>query len=314
MHVTFSSLGMYSVVDADIGVAEINGVGGHAAPQLWIPVRVNIHHGVMQPHDGYEFVAIGGKLSVAGEPFSRAIPSPIGVRIQPNFNKTNESCLLEFPLDAVRIAALERLRLGGDLKVHLDAELEVMQLRALSARQPDQPLVETVWGQVQRHRLRFSADVVIPRTVWIDRVLPRVGYGIVHLVELPAIPLESTKAMANAFEALRQAQEFHRNGHYTEAVGKCRIALEEFFEPGTMTDPAGVTRSVATLKTSWETRLGKATYAWLNQTLSALKSGTNRPHHLASATYSQFDSQMIQMVTTAVVAYAAKHLAPDAVP
>ena len=57
--------------------------------------------------------------------------------------------------------------------------------------------------------------------------------------------------------------------------------------------------------------MGKATYAWLNQTLAALKAGSNKPHHLASATYSQFDSQMIIMVTTAVVSYAAKHLAGD---
>ncbi len=306
---------MYNVVEAEIVVAEINGVGGYPAPQLWVPIRISVSHGAMKPHDGYEFIALGGRLSAAGNPLSRAIPCAVGFTIQPRFSELkNQLHNLEFPLDAVRIAALERLRNGGDLKVRLEAQLEVMQLRALNLGPPGQPMLETAWAPVQRHRLWFTTDVTIPQTVWIQRVLPNVGYGVVHLIEIPAISAVAHEALRDAFEALRQAQELHKTGLYPEAVGKCRVALENFFDYPEVKDTRGVTRRVPTLKASWETRLGKATYDWLNQTLSALKSGTNKPHHLASATYSQFDSQMIQMVTTAVVAYAAKHLAEGTAP
>ena len=311
MHVSFSSLGMYSVVDADIGVTEINGVGGYFAPQLWLPVRVNVHHGVMRPTDGFDFVALNGRFSVGGEPFARAMPSLIGFTLQRQFNKNQQHQTLEFHLDATRVAALERMRNGGDLKLHIDLEIEVIQLHALNSSSQEQPLVETRWAHVQRYRLHASADILIPRTTWIERVLPRLGFGTVHLIELPALPVAAVKEMKEAFEALRQAQAFHHVGQYSEAVGKCRVALEGFFEYPAVTDAGGITRNVPTLKSSWQTRLGKATYDWLNQTLSALKAGTNKPHHLASATYSQFDSQMIQLVTTTVVAYAAQHLAPD---
>lgn len=312
MQASFSSLGMYSVAEAEIVVAEINGAGGYAAPQLWVPLRISVSHGAMKPHDGYEFIAVSGRLLTGGQLVARASPNPVGFTIQPRFNELkNQLHHLEFALDASRLAALERQRAGGDLKVRLEAELEVMQLRALNLNPQNQSMLEAVWGQVQRHRLRFGVDLSVPKSVWIERVLPQVGHGVIHLIELPAIPVSAGEGMKHGFEALRQAVELHKTGHYPEAVGKCRVALEEFFEYPEVKDDAGVTRRVPTLKSSWETRLGKATFTWLSQTLAALKAGSNKPHHLASATYSQFDSQMLIMVTMAVVSYAAKHLGED---
>lgn len=309
MEASFSSLGMYNVVQADIKIAEINGVGGSASPQLWLPLVIHVSHGAIKPHEGFEFIAMEGELRLNGLPFVRSSRTPVGFVLQPRFSTLkNQRHTLEFPLDAARVAALESARAGGDLTLRLEVNLEVQQLHALNTPPPGQ-LVETVWGQTGRHRLNLGVEIIVPRSVWIERVLPRVGYGEVHLIELPAVSVESTEVMTHAFEALRQAQELHKAGLYSEAVGKCRVALEEFFEYPAVTT-GGITRNVPTLKSSWETRLGKATFDWLNQTLSALKAGTNKPHHLASATYSQFDSQMLQMVTTAVVSYAARHLSP----
>jgi hypothetical protein len=314
MHVSFSSLGMYNVVEADINPDEINGVGGYSSPQIWLPIRIHVSHRAIKSHEGFEFISLAGQIHLEGRPFARSSPVPVGFTIQPRFSelKSQYHCL-EFPVDHSRVAALEKVRAGGDLKLRLDAALEVVQLHALNQSSPGQ-VVDTVWGQVQRHRLHLNADLVIPRAAWIERVLPNIGFGVVHLVELPAVSIEGNSYLTHAFEALRQAQELHRSGHYPESVGKCRVALEEFFEYPAVTDGAGITRNVPILKSSWETRLGKATYDWLNQSLAALKAGTNKPHHLASATYNQFDSLMIQMVTTAVVSYAAKHLEADVVP
>ncbi len=303
MNVSFSSLGQYNVVDVDIDVNEINGVGGVAAPQVWLPMRLNVSHGALAAHDGFEFIALSGRLFLDGHYFVRSLPTPVGFTIQPGFpTLKNQLHYLEFALDAAKVEALEKVRNGGDLRVRLEASLDVMQLRAL---RPGTAGHNPVWAQVQRYRLQLSTDLAIPRSTWIERVLPRVGYGTVHLFELPAITPEQDGKLAHAFEALKKAQEFHRTGHYAQAVGMCRVALEEFFEPKPVTE-GGVTRQVPVLKSSWETKLGKATYEWLNTSLSALKSGTNKPHHLASVTYSQFDSHMLQMITLVIVSYAAK--------
>lgn len=311
MNISFSSLDQYNVVDATVDPAEINGVGGYAAPQIWIPFRIHVSHGALKAHQGFEFITLSGQLSANSNPIARAMPVSLSFTIQPRFKELkNQYHCLEFPMDNAGIAALEKLRNGGDLSLRVDARIEVMQLRALNLNTPG-PLAETVWGQVVRHQLHANIDLVVPRDVWIKRVLRGVGFGIIHLIEMPAISIEQDNTCAHAFEALRQANLLHKEGRYGDAVGKCRTALEEFFEYPEVTGPDKITRRVPKLKSSWETKLGRATYEWLNSSLAALKAGTNKPHHLASATYSQFDSQMMQMIATAVVAYAARHDPPE---
>jgi len=150
--------------------------------------------------------------------------------------------------------------------------------------------------------------VTVTRDVWTSRVLPQVGYGVVHVLEFPATPLEACASMDHAFKALKQAQELHKIGLYDEGVGKCRVALEKFFEYEDKTGGDGKTRRTPVFVKSWETKLGKSTYDWLNGSLGAIKDAANRTHHSPNIHYSQFDSQMIIAITTAVVAYAARTL------
>ena len=152
----------------------------------------------------------------------------------------------------------------------------------------------------------------IPQTHWIERVLPAVGYGKVHIVEFPAAPLDACAALDHSFKALKQAEEKHRLGFYDDAAGKCRLAIEPFFDHEPIIDPTQPeSRKKPVLKKSWETKLGKATHDWLKATLGSIKEASNAPHHSPNEHYSQLDSQMILAVTTAVVAYIARTIKPE---
>lgn len=307
MRASFSSLGMYSVAEAEIIENEINGVGGHAAPQIWLPLRIHVSHGAMGPEDGYEFISLSGQLVVDGVTFSNALPAPINTTIQPQFREIRGALhYLQFPLNPTQVNALERRRAGADLKIHLRAELEVMQLRLLGERPSGNAMRNPIWGQVCRHRLQLTADVSILRSAWIERVLPRVGFGLVHVLELPAIALDSCIALKKAFDALAKANELHKDGHYTEAVGRCRVALEEALEREEVKAENGENKTVTVPKEKWQERVGDATYEWLMKTRAAIKAECNPAVHRIGAAYSQFDSQMIIMVTTAVVVFAAR--------
>jgi len=113
--------------------------------------------------------------------------------------------------------------------------------------------------------------------------------------------------MDHAFKALQQAQELHKIGLYDEAVGKCRVALDKFFEHEEKTGDDNKIRRVPILAKSWEKKLGKCTYDWLNNSLAVLKEAANKSHHSPNAHYDQFDSQMIIAITTTLVAYAARN-------
>ena len=307
MRASFSSFDQYSIAEVEISEMEVNGSGGVAAPILSVPLRLSAEHGYMAVQDGLEIVSLRGEifantgLNLVSELIHIGFIMPQSCR-----GYKNQHYYLRFPMNSICIATLEQIRAGGDLKFRLDAHLVVNKLRALNQQVPNKPTINTVWGYVQPHKLSLQAELTIPREAWTSRVLNGVGYGQIHIIELPAVPLSACASLGNAFKALQQAQELHKIGLYGEAVGKCRVALEQFFEHEERTGDDNKTRRVPILAKSWEEKLGKITYDWLNNSLSALKSAANKSHHSPNSHYDQFSSQMIIAITITLVAYAAR--------
>ena len=215
----------------------------------------------------------------------------------------------EFPLDARRIEAIERLRQGGSLQCRLDVQVHVDEYGIVPAHvESKRP---ALWGLLTVHRLTLQEGFQIPQSDWVERVLPNIGYGKVHLLEFPAAPLEACAALDHSFKALKQAEEKHRLGFYDDAAGKCRLAIEPFFDYEPVDPIHPDSRKIPVLKKSWEAKLGKATYDWLKTTLGSIKDASNPPHHSPNEHYSQLDSQMILAITTAVVAYITRTIKPE---
>lgn len=308
MRDSFSSHERYGIASAAINENEINGMGGAHAPTLMLPVRMDFHIHPEDPRVGFRFLTLNGRLGVAHQPFAVALPADINIQLRSDYKLLGDQLhYLNFALDQARIAYLERIRNGGDLKLTIDLRLTVEKVYAL--HEPPIPH-DAAWGLVNRLDVHLQKEITIPRSAWISRVLPQIGYGTIHLIELPAIPLAAVECYKEAFQALQRAQEHHKQGNFDEAAAACRVALERFFDYPEVTGPDKLTRKVPTLKKSWETKLGQATYEWLNGSLRAVKQATNPPHHAPGPHYDQFEAQMLIMITVAIVAYAAKHDLP----
>jgi hypothetical protein len=314
MRAHFSSYGGYAA-ELEIVESEFRGGGGHSMPQFILPLRLDAWLHSKQPRDGLEIVSLSGKLWIGGVCSISSNPATVNYLLQTRRNALKDHPLgLEFSTTAGAVADLERHRNGGDLQFKFDATLVVRRLSMLHEPPGENQMGQPVWGFVAEEHQRLQANVRIPRDTWVQQVLRGVGYGAVHILEFPAAPLEACAALDNAFQSLKQAQQFHHTGHYDDAVGKCRIALEQFFEYEDRTEKQGekeVVRRVPFLKKSWETKLGAAAYAWLDGAFSAIKGASNRSHHSPIAHYSQLDSQMILAVTTATVAYAARAMGEE---
>lgn len=308
MRTSFSSQERYQVATVEVPETEINANGGAHAPVLMLPVRVDYHIHPENPRIGMRFAALQGQIDLEHRPFAVAPAVNVNVLLRSEFTALSDQLhYLNFPLDAGRIAFLERVRNGGNLKFSVRFTLTVEKLLALH----DPPIPhDAVWGSVYRHDLHIHQEITVPASAWTSRVLPQIGYGSVQVIELPAIPLASVENYKEAFQALRQAQEHHKQGLYDEAAGLCRVALERFFDYPEVTGTDNLTRRVPTLKKSWETKLGKATYDWLNGSLGAIKQASNPPHHKPGPHYDQLEAQILIAITVAVVAYAAKHDLP----
>ncbi len=232
------------------------------------------------------------------------MPIPVtSVRVTHEFRDSKDNWVpVAIPLDRVRLATLENQRNGGDMKLTFDFELSVDELVVL--KRLNLGYNSVVWGLKDHHSISANhIQIVIPRSNWINQVLPATGYGKIHIIELPAIPIESSSQLRAAHSALLQAQEMYNQGFYDDTVGKCRLALEPFFEVNEA--------KKMILKTSWETRLGKATYNWLNEASIALKQPTNRPHHSPAMYFNRLAAQMLLAVTTAVVVLCGASATPE---
>jgi len=298
------SLGGWVVADVDVPANGISGGGRAELPVLLVPLRLNLRC-LKSPGLSIDFREIRCRVSPFDSTYiAESRPCLLNVRLASDQNLPNHLAYLEIPFDRIRLATLNRLRNGGDVKLRLDLELLVDELIELP--RPAGISTAPVWGLKAHNQLQARLQTVIPRSTWIEQVTPGTEFAKVHIIELPAIPIGSCTGLKASFDALQQAQKLESQGFYREAVGQCRIALEPFFEKVEKTDTDGNKKDVPALKAAWQTRLGKATYDWLNAALSILKGPANQAVHLSSVHFEQLETQMLLAITTAVVAYAIK--------
>ena len=290
---------------ADVGVEPhgIYGTGQAEFPVIGVQLRMTMR--CPDPNKGLFFRELRARFSAFdGPPITMSDTTRIGVLVKSGETFEDRHIFLQIPIDHRRLAVINRLRKGGDVKMRLDFELMIDELFPLVDTKS--PLRNIAWGFLYSQVVPRQMSLTILRSEWTDRVLAGTGFGKTYLLELPTIPLAKCKAVKASFDALQEAQKLEGEGYYNEAVAKCRIALEPFFEMVDKPDGAGRNMKVPALKASWELRLGKATYDWLNASLVAVKGAANKSHHLSSSSFEQTEAQMLLIVTSALVAYAIK--------
>jgi hypothetical protein len=300
------TLGGYTFAELQIDEIRLSGGGGPDFPYLHWQIEMTVPQLREAAKDFALRVAVAElRIKSNGLKIATSRPYFLTRVIRGFFQYGSQEYLnLEFPVSPGKIAAIERHRDGGPLNLTLHVQIQIDEIGVVMA--PKESNRPALWGMTDVHMVRTDEDFQIPQSRWVEQILPQLGYGKVHLIELPAVPLDACAAWEHSFKALKQAEEKHRLGFYDDAVGKCRIALDHFFEWVDKQDDQGVKRKVPILNQRWVKRLGQGTYDWLNTTLGSLKEVANSPHHSPNPHFDQLESQMIIAITTAVVAYAAR--------
>jgi hypothetical protein len=301
MRHSFTTFASRSFLEAEIEEKLVIGMNGPAWPSLMFHVRLTLNYPFQNPGSAMELQELRCQLALDQGYVAAATPVLSTYRVTSEFKHSPDNLVhLCFPLDLRRLDFFERARKGGDMAMRLDLEAFGVELAEIGRTNGDYP--RPIWGYKDRHRFTVQAPVVVARSDWLEKVLPQTGYGRVHLIELPIVPIEECVALKAAYDALMQAQKLQREGFFNEAAGMCRVALEPFFEPVDPANPA----SPKKLKSSYETRVAAATYDWLNASFIALKKTTNRSHHVTGAGFQAADTAMLLSITTALIAYAVR--------
>lgn len=303
MSVTFNATNTGLKFDASINTAHISGQVAAVTSRLFFQVKLNISEETgshfKRDIQAWSFGTLTGEFLIGLVKVADIKTSSLSrMRLGGQSHPMEEYLNIEIPLDARSIEWIEEQRAGKSLEAKLRINLQV-QVFGSNTHSPNFPL-----GLLDTSNVQGEIPLVVPDTHWRERVLPGLGYGKVLVVELPAISLESCAALENSFKALENAQKQFNLGLYDETAGSCRVALEQFFEQVDKGDGSG--KTVPKLKVSWETRLGAATYQWLDAASGAIKVPTNKPHHSPHNHFDRLDAQMLLMITTALVSYASR--------
>jgi len=111
-------------------------------------------------------------------------------------------------LDHYRLSQLEKIREGKDLQMCVDLFLIVELQRESPSMRP----------------IQFpSLYIEVPKSDWVEKILPQLKYKEVSLIELPKL---DRPEFSNIIVEIDKAWKMYSMGEYKEVLTNCRIAIE----------------------------------------------------------------------------------------
>lgn len=160
--------------------------------------------------------------------------------------------------------------------------------------------------------------VIIPRSDWVDKVLPGLGYGKIYLVEVPVPQRAIGEIIANTLKEFQQAQQQMLLGDYNKVLGHLRNTLEVLSDAveykGTPRD--GKTNPSFADKIDYLlTVLPGAPTGFRRENLARmckdLYGFTSPPEHPSPPHFTRDDAELTMLSTIAVLSYMGKFLSRE---
>lgn len=306
---------------ATISPEHISGQGGPAFPYLSVPVNITLQsaetrnsmgQGVYiptgdDPIQDYTLHQIYGTLifnlggSSSGQVTFHSFPLSFFSR--PDIQGT---VVLTIPLTVYQLQQIESQR-SGDISLKFDFTFEFAKHYSVPRKQPASPIE-------QFETNFFSMTVNVPRSTWIDKVLPGLGYGKIHLVEVPTAQKAIGDTITRAMEDFQHAQEQMLQGDYNNVLGYCRDALERLSNArkyeGEKENPS-FSEKIEFLLTVLPGAPTGVRRTHLARLLKDLYGLTSMPEHPSPPHFTRDDAEMAILNTIAVLSYMGKFLSRE---
>ena len=211
----------------------------------------------------------------------------------PSFVTTNKIAF-EIPVDLVTLTRIEKTRAGGNLRVNLTFQL----LMAL--------YIEN--GGFRSFTLGRVDGLVfeIPRSQWVDTLLPALGYGGLEVIEIRYGAGVVAQALPKSIEEIQEAKKCLLEGHWQRAIGHCRKAIEVILEsrPLTIAQTAKFRDKVSDFISGNLSGLNDSQVKLLSKQMELIwEVGSQAAHPSPASPFTRADAEFIVRSTMAVVEY-----------
>lgn len=215
------------------------------------------------------------------------------VASDPRFVNTTQVAF-EIPLDLVTLTRIEKERAGGDLRVQLTFQL------LLAVHNPTAGFQGFYSGRVD------GLTFVIPRSQWVDTLLPGLGYGGLELLEVRYGNGILAQELPKSVQEIQEAKKCLAEGHWEKSVGHCRKAIEVILDsrPSSLPPTAKFRDKVSAFMGDHLKALEDTQAKLLARQMELIWEVTSQAAHPSSAgPFKRADAEFIVRSTMAVVEY-----------
>lgn len=114
-------------------------------------------------------------------------------------------------LDHYRLSQIEKIREGGDLQIFMELSFIIRTIKTSSSE------------YLTRQSSSVSIGGRIPKSDWVERILPRLKFKDVSLIEIPKI---ENPEFNEVVDEINDAWKQYSMGEYDKVLTECRKAME----------------------------------------------------------------------------------------
>lgn len=289
-----------TIQDLNVILDQINGTGGVEASILSIPIKVDFHPVTRGSIKQFEMISVKAELRLSQN--NLRISDVVQLASFKVLDKVSNVLVFQFPISREVLAKIERIR-NQNLQISLSLQAQVAFFETLSLNlESRQVKRDFVTGfETSRCDIHFN----IEQSLWVNKILPGLGYDLYKIIELPATNYIIPEEYKGSLKEFDEARKYFNNGDYDKAVGHCRAALEPFGSRQNLQKLKEFVKSKSEFE--WATKVLDSTDEWLEKIIKATSAFTSKTHHYPSiGHFSRVDAEIVLMITTAIVAYIGK--------
>jgi hypothetical protein len=194
---------------------------------------------------------------------------------------------VKFYLDDRAIFAAQKHRDGGDLRLRIDLTFTALRKRALPVTGN-----ETLWGIERVENFTGEVQFIVPKSDWVERLLPALGYAGFKLIEIPLTHRLLHEAYDNIISEFNKAESYFNKGDYNACIAHCRNTMD------TLKDNLKNFKIESKTAFKWLSEINFVTFTWIdtvNKSLSAIASKTH--HGGLKKDFTRKEAESIYLVT-----------------